>query len=67
LLAKPVVCRVIVGAIKPHKNEEYNKGAEVKIIGEELLGLDAITAPTPLYPSWFNANLVDAKQKAALE
>src|SRR5262245_30114228 len=33
----------------------------------EVSELDAITAPTTLYPTWFNANLIDAKQKAAIE
>jgi len=28
--------------------------------------LDAMTATTPLYPNWFNANLVDAKHQAML-
>jgi len=39
----------------------------VKLSDAEVAELDSITAPTPLYPSWFNANLVDARQKAALE
>jgi aryl-alcohol dehydrogenase-like predicted oxidoreductase len=67
LLAKPVVSSVIVGASKLHQLEDNLKAADVKLSDAEVAELDAITAPTPLYPNWFNANLVDAKQKAALE
>jgi aryl-alcohol dehydrogenase-like predicted oxidoreductase len=67
LLAKPVVSSVIVGASKLHQLEDNLKAADVKLSDAEVTELDAITAPTPLYPKWFNANLVDAKQKAALE
>ena len=67
LLAKPVVSSVIVGASKPHQLKDNLKAADVKLNDLEVAELDAITAPTPLYPSWFNANLIDAKQKAALE
>ena len=66
LLAKPVVSSVIVGASKPHQLEDNLKAADVKLGGAEVAELDSITAPTPLYPKWFNANLVDAKQKAAI-
>jgi aryl-alcohol dehydrogenase-like predicted oxidoreductase len=66
LLAKPVVSSVIVGASKPHQLEDNLKAADLKLSEEEVAELDAITAPTPLYPNWFNANLIDAKQKAAI-
>jgi aryl-alcohol dehydrogenase-like predicted oxidoreductase len=67
LLAKPIVSSVIVGASKPHQLEDNLKAADVKLSDAEVAELDAITAPTPLYPNWFNANLVDQKQKAAIE
>jgi aryl-alcohol dehydrogenase-like predicted oxidoreductase len=67
LLAKTVVSSVIVGASKPHQLEDNLKAADVKLSDAEVAELDAITAPTPHYPNWFNANLVDAKQKAAIE
>jgi aryl-alcohol dehydrogenase-like predicted oxidoreductase len=67
LLAKPVVSSVIVGASKPHQLEDNLKAVDVKLSGAEVAELDAITAPIPLYPNWFNANLVDAQHKAALE
>jgi aryl-alcohol dehydrogenase-like predicted oxidoreductase len=67
LLAKPVVSSVIVGASKPHQLEDNLKAVDVELSDAEFAELDAITAPTPLYPNWFNASLVDAKQKTALE
>ena len=67
LLAKPVVSSVIVGASKPHQLEDNLKAADLKLSEAEVAELDAITAPTPLYPNWFNANLIDPKQKAAIE
>jgi aryl-alcohol dehydrogenase-like predicted oxidoreductase len=67
LLAKQVVSSVIIGASKPHQLEDNLKAADLKLSGEELAELDAITAPTRLYPNWFNTNLVDPKQKAAIE
>jgi len=66
-LAKPVVSSVIVGASKPHQLEDNLKAVDVKLSDAEVVELDAITAPTPIYPNWFNANLLDAKHKAALE
>jgi aryl-alcohol dehydrogenase-like predicted oxidoreductase len=67
LLTKSVVSSVIVGASKPHQLEDNLKAADVKLSDAEVAELDEITAPTPIYPNWFNANLIDAKQKAALE
>jgi aryl-alcohol dehydrogenase-like predicted oxidoreductase len=66
LLAKPVVDSVIVGASKLHQLEDNLKAIEIKLSDAEVAELDAITAPTPLYPNWFNANLMDAKHKVAL-
>jgi aryl-alcohol dehydrogenase-like predicted oxidoreductase len=66
LLAKPVVSSVIVGASKLHQLEDNLKGIDVKLSEAEIAELDAITAPAPLYPNWFNANLMDAQHKAAI-
>lgn len=67
LLGKPYVSSIIVGATKLHQLEDNLKAVEVKLSEEELNELDAQTAPAPLYPHWFNNNLVDAKHKEALE
>ena len=53
--------------LKGSKTEDNLKAADLKLSDAEVAELDAITAPTPHYPNWFNANLVDAKQKSALE
>jgi aryl-alcohol dehydrogenase-like predicted oxidoreductase len=66
LLAKPVVSSVIVGASKLSQLEDNLKAVDVKLSDAEIAELDAATAPTPLYPNWFNTNLLDAKHKAAL-
>jgi hypothetical protein len=33
----------------------------------DIAALDEMTQPEPLYPHWFNQNLVDAKHKAIFE
>lgn len=67
LLAKPVVSSVIVGASKLGQLEDNLKAAELKLTDAEVVELDAMTAPTALYPHWFNRNLVDSKHREALE
>lgn len=66
LLSKPVVSSVIVGASKMHQLEDNLKATDAKLTQAEVTELDAMTAPALLYPHWFNANLVDPKQKEAL-
>jgi aryl-alcohol dehydrogenase-like predicted oxidoreductase len=67
LLAKPVVSSVIVGASKLHQLEDNLKAADLKLNDSEVVELDAITAPAPIYPNWFNVNLMDAQHEAAIE
>lgn len=67
LLSKAVVSSIIVGASKLHQLEDNLQAIEVKLSEAETAELDAMTAPTTLYPHWFNINLVDAKQKEVLE
>jgi aryl-alcohol dehydrogenase-like predicted oxidoreductase len=66
LLSKPVVSSVILGASKLPQLEDNLKSADVKLSEAEVAELDEMTAPSMLYPHWFNANLVDAKHKEAL-
>jgi aryl-alcohol dehydrogenase-like predicted oxidoreductase len=66
LLAKPVVSSILVGASKLHQLEDNLQAVEVKLSEAELAELDVMTAPTKLYPHWFNINLVDAKHKEIL-
>jgi aryl-alcohol dehydrogenase-like predicted oxidoreductase len=67
LLAKPVVSSIIIGASKIHQLEDNLKAVEVKLDEAEVVELTAMTAPTALYPNWFNANLIDAQHKAIFE
>jgi aryl-alcohol dehydrogenase-like predicted oxidoreductase len=64
LLAKPVVTSIIIGASKLNQLEDNLRAIDVSLSELEIRELDAITAPIPLYPNWFNANLLDAQHKA---
>jgi aryl-alcohol dehydrogenase-like predicted oxidoreductase len=66
LLSKPVVSSIIVGASKLHQLEDNLRAIEMKLSEAEVADLDAMTAPTTLYPHWFNRNLVDARHKEVL-
>jgi len=66
LLSKPVVSSIIVGASKLNQLEDNLRAVEVKLSEAEVTELNAMTAPTTLYPHWFNLNLVDAKHKEML-
>lgn len=63
LLSKPIVSSIIVGASKLHQLEDNLRAAELKLSASVVAELDALTAPTVLYPHWFNTNLVDARHK----
>jgi aryl-alcohol dehydrogenase-like predicted oxidoreductase len=67
LLTKPVVAGIIIGATKIHQLEDNLKAVDVKLTDAEIAELDAMTAPAPMYPNWFNAMTTDAKHKEALE
>ena len=43
----------------------FDKEQGFKVV-ERTVELNALTAPTALYPNWFNAGLIDAKHKEAL-
>ena len=46
---------------------EDNLGAaEVKLTPEEMRGLDELTRPEAIYPTWFTERTADAKLKEAL-
>jgi aryl-alcohol dehydrogenase-like predicted oxidoreductase len=66
LLVKPGVSSIIIGASKLHQLKDNLGAADVKLTSEEVSALDELTAPTPLYPAWFNAKTLDAQQGSAL-
>lgn len=67
LLSKPVVASILVGASKIHQLEDNLKAVEIQLSDTDIAALDGMTQPKPLYPHWFNQNLVDAKHKAIFE
>jgi aryl-alcohol dehydrogenase-like predicted oxidoreductase len=67
LLTKPIVSSIIIGASKIHQLEDNLKAVGVKMSDSEVAELDAMTKPQPLYPHWFNQNLVDTKHKEIFE
>jgi len=67
LLAKPAVSSIIIGASKLDQLKDNLGAMNVKLTNEDVTALDVLTAPTPLYPAWFNAKTVDAEQSSALK
>jgi len=63
LLAKPFVSSIIIGASKLYQLEDNLRAVEITLRKDEVSALDALTAPTSLYPNWFNEKLLDAQHK----
>jgi aryl-alcohol dehydrogenase-like predicted oxidoreductase len=66
LLTRPAVASVLVGASKVEQLEDNLAAAELDLSAEDLKALDALTAPPPIYPNWFNRNINDEALRAAL-
>jgi aryl-alcohol dehydrogenase-like predicted oxidoreductase len=66
LLSKDVVTSILVGSAKLGQLKDNLGAAQVRLDAAALRDLDALTAPTPIYPHWFNARLVDAKIRDGL-
>src|SRR5579864_8326722 len=67
LLAKPYVSTILLGASKISQLEDNLGAADLSLSSDEVNELDEMTAPAPLYPNWFNANLVDPVVSNALK
>jgi aryl-alcohol dehydrogenase-like predicted oxidoreductase len=67
LLAKPYVSTILLGASKLAQLEDNLGAANVALTAKEAAELDAFTAPTPLYPNWFQTFATDAAVRDALE
>lgn len=50
LLAKPEVSSVIIGASRPEQLTDNLAASELSLTHDELTALDAVDAPSPLYP-----------------
>ena len=54
LLAQPVVTSVIIGASTMTQLDDNLAAAGLVLTPDELLRLDAATAPAPIYPAWWD-------------
>jgi aryl-alcohol dehydrogenase-like predicted oxidoreductase len=52
LLHQPVVTSVIIGAKKPEQLQDNLKATDVKLTGDELAQLEAVSKLSPEYPGW---------------
>jgi aryl-alcohol dehydrogenase-like predicted oxidoreductase len=66
LLSRAHVASVLVGASKTQQLDDNLRAAELALSGDELAVLDEMTAPSPVYPHWFNERVVDTALKDAL-
>jgi len=66
LLAKPYVSTILVGASKLAQLDDNLGAANVHLSLDEVSKLDELTAPTPLYPNWFQSFAIDAAVREAL-
>ena len=66
LLSKPYVSTILLGASKLSQLEDNLGAANIQLSDQEVMELDALTAPAPLYPNWFQAFATDAVVRDAL-
>jgi len=66
VLSKPFVSSVLLGANKLTQLQDNLGAADLKLRREDLASLDELTAPTPTYPTYFNARVVDEPVRKAL-
>ena len=66
VLSKPFVSSVLLGANKLAQLEDNLGATDLKLRPQDLAGLDEFTAPTPTYPTYFNARVVDETLRQAL-
>ncbi|HEX7124530.1 MAG TPA: aldo/keto reductase [Thermodesulfobacteriota bacterium] len=66
LLARPYVASVLVGASRRAQLDDNLGAADLMLSADEVARLDALTAPAPIYPNWFNATITDGPIREAL-
>ncbi len=66
LLTRRAVCSVLVGANKMEQLDDNLGALKLRLSEQDLRELDEISAPTPMYPNWFSAMIVDVPVKEAL-
>lgn len=67
LLSKPYVSTILLGASKVAQLDDNLGAAHIQLTAEQLAALDALTAPTVLYPNWFQSALPDAVVRDAID
>jgi len=66
VLTKSFVSSVLLGANTLAQFEDNLRAAAVRLRPEEIAMLDEFTSPTPIYPNYFNARVVDEPLRQAL-
>jgi aryl-alcohol dehydrogenase-like predicted oxidoreductase len=66
LLAKDWAATILVGASKLAQLDDNLKAADLELSKDEIARLDALSAPAPMYPNWFNEKTADASTRQAL-
>jgi aryl-alcohol dehydrogenase-like predicted oxidoreductase len=66
VLSKPFVSSILLGANKLGQLEDNLGAADLKLRNEDLANLDEFTAPTSMYPNYFNARVADEAVGKAL-
>jgi aryl-alcohol dehydrogenase-like predicted oxidoreductase len=67
LLTRPAVASILVGASNARQLDGNLGVTALTFTADELAELDRLTAPPPLYPNWFYANIPDDPVRAVLE
>jgi aryl-alcohol dehydrogenase-like predicted oxidoreductase len=61
--------QIYIGKYERRSNpqlEDNLKAVQIHLTDSEAAALDELTEPKPLYPHWFNKNLVDSRHKEIL-
>lgn len=66
LLAKPYVSSILLGASKVSQLEDNLGSLKVQLTRTDMKELDEFTAPTPVYPNWFQSKTLDQPAADAL-
>ena len=66
VLSKPFVSSVLLGANTSKQLDDNLGAARLELRKEELASLDEFTAPTPMYPNYFNVRVADEPVTKAL-
>jgi aryl-alcohol dehydrogenase-like predicted oxidoreductase len=66
ILTKPFISSVIIGANNMKQLEDNLKSVEVNLTAEEVVAIDEMTTPSPIYPGWMQGMGNDPKITDAL-